>query len=76
MAYLTVGNPGSRFVAHQGDTTHPLLPSVATTLVLGVAVFAVLVGSRFAPVHAAVMALGVAIALPIHVAGAWMKARR
>ena len=43
---------------------------------LGIAVFAVLVGARLAPVHSAVMALGVALALPIHVAVAWMRARR
>jgi hypothetical protein len=59
-----------------GDPDRTIMPSVATTIVLSIAVFAVLAGARWAPVHGAVMALGVAIALPLHVAGAWMKARR
>jgi hypothetical protein len=60
----------------RGDPERSIIPTATVTLVLGIAVFAVLVGLRVAPMHPAVMALGVAMALPIHVAGAWLTARR
>ena len=62
--------------AKADDAERSLLPTVVTTVIIGIIVFAVLVGLRIAPAHSAVMALGVTLGLPIHVLGAWLRARR
>lgn len=59
-----------------GDADRSLVPTVAATIAIGIAVFAALVVLRIAPAHSAVMALGVTLGLPIHVLGAWLRARR
>jgi len=63
-------------IVNGGNAERSLVPTVATTIVIGIVVFAALVGLRIAPAHSAVMALGVTLGLPIHVLGAWLRARR
>jgi hypothetical protein len=53
-----------------------IVPAAVTTALLGMALYAIASLSGITPWHAATMALGVALALPLHVAVAAVRSRR